>query len=68
MASRFKKQNFPMNDTRTELRRIAERTGHTLGDVLELWTERSAHREYDAGETRENAERLALLDVAAMLG
>lgn len=47
-----------------QLARIAKRSGRTLDDVTELWNERAAHREYDAGKPRAEAERLALDDVA----
>lgn len=38
-------------------RRLDER------DVLEWWTERAAVREYDGGTQRDEAERLAMVDV-----
>jgi hypothetical protein len=47
-----------------QLARLAKRSGRTLADVTELFEERAAHREYDAGKKRADAERLALDDVA----
>lgn len=47
-----------------QLARLAKRSKRTLEDVTELWNERAAHREYDAGKPRKEAERLALDDVA----
>lgn len=46
---------------------IAKRSRRTLDDVTELWNERAAHREYDGGKSRKEAEMLALDDVANML-
>lgn len=46
---------------------IAKRSRRTFDDVAELWHERAAHREYDAGKSRKEAEQLALDDVANML-
>lgn len=43
---------------------IARRSRRTLDDVTELWHERAAIREYDAGKSRKDAERDALDDVA----
>ncbi len=37
-------------------------------DILELWTERSAIREYDGKMSRERAEYLALRDVRKIIG
>lgn len=46
---------------------IAKRSHRSLDDVTELWNERAAHREYDGGKSRKDAESLALDDVANML-
>lgn len=43
---------------------IARRSKRPADDLAELWNERAAHREYDAGKKRADAERLALDDVA----
>jgi hypothetical protein len=43
---------------------IAKRSGRTVEDVAELWNERAAIREIDAGKRRRDAEQLALDDVA----
>ena len=43
---------------------LAKRSKRTIEDVTELWHERAAHREFDAGKPRAVAERLALDDVA----
>jgi hypothetical protein len=54
-----------MTKTQTEyLERVAKRSRRTFDDVAELWNERAAHREYDAGMRRVDAERRALDDVA----
>jgi len=43
---------------------IAKRSKRSIEDVTELWHERAAIREYEAGKKRRDAERLALDDVA----
>lgn len=43
---------------------LAKRSGRSIDDVTELWNERAAIREYIAGKSRKEAERLALDDVA----
>ncbi len=43
---------------------IARRSKRPIEDVTELWEERAAHREFDGGKRRVDAERLALDDVA----
>jgi hypothetical protein len=43
---------------------LAKRSGRTVDDVTELWTERAAIREYDGGKRRREAEYLAMDDVA----
>ena len=54
-----------MTKTQTErLELIAKRSRRTFDDVTELWEERAAIREYEAGKRRVDAERLALDDVA----
>lgn len=54
-----------MTTAQTEyLARVAKRSGRTIEDVTELWNERAAIREYDAGMKRATAERSALDDVA----
>lgn len=54
-----------MTNTQTErLALIAKRSKRTLEDVTELWHERAAIREFEAGKKRVDAERLALDDVA----
>lgn len=47
-----------------QLTRLAKRSGRTLDDVTEMWDERAAILEYEAGLTRASAERAALDDVA----
>jgi len=46
---------------------IAKRSRRTIDDVTEIWHERAAMREYDAGKPRKEAESLALDDVANVL-
>ena len=43
---------------------LAKRSKRSIEDVTELFQERAAHREYDGGKKRKDAERLALDDVA----
>jgi len=43
---------------------LAKRSGRTVDDVTELWTERAAIREYEGGKRRKEAEYLAMDDVA----
>lgn len=52
---------------RDRLQLLARRSKRQLYDLAELWNERAAHREYDAGKSRKEAERLALDDVADMV-
>jgi len=40
----------------------------TNADLLELFTERAASREYDGGATREHSENRALIDVRRITG
>jgi hypothetical protein len=47
-----------------QLQRLAKRSGRTLDDVTELWTERAAIRQHDGGARKVDAERDALDDVA----
>lgn len=46
-----------------KLQDIARATKQPYADILELWQERAAIREYDGGIAREDAERLACDDV-----
>jgi hypothetical protein len=48
------------------LERIASESGRSPLDVLELFLERAAIREYDGGLSRAEAERLAVEDVREM--
>jgi hypothetical protein len=41
---------------------------YTEQDLIELWEERAAIREFDGGMTREAAEKAAYWDVKNMLG
>lgn len=43
---------------------IAKRSGRQVYDVVELWHERAAIREFEGGKKRKDAERDALDDVA----
>ncbi len=43
---------------------IAKRSGRTLDDVTELWSERAAIREHVGGARKVDAERDAIEDVA----
>jgi hypothetical protein len=52
---------------RQQLSTIARRGNVPLPRVLEEWTERSAIREYLGGLSREDAEREAVHDTAAVL-
>lgn len=57
-----------MTRVQTErLELVAKRSRRSFDDAAELWHERAAHREYDAGKSRKEAEQLALDDVANML-
>ena len=42
--------------------------GEGLNDLLDAWEERAAIRQYDAGQTREEAEWAAARDVAGSKG
>ena len=50
------------------LEQIASDTGRSPLEVLELFLERAAIREYDAGFERTHVEHLALGDAAEVLG
>jgi hypothetical protein len=43
-------------------------SNYTEQDLIELWEERAAIREFDGGMTREAAEKAAYWDVKNMLG
>ena len=51
------------SDTRRTVQDYAARNGLPVAEVVEWWSERAAIREFDAGETREDAERLAFAEV-----
>lgn len=57
-----------MAENRTKLATIARNIRRPFDDVLELWIERAAIREYEGGATRRDAESAAYFDVANMLG
>ena len=42
---------------------VAEMVSRLPSDLQELWEERAAIREFDANQTRELAEAMALIDV-----
>lgn len=46
---------------------LAKRSGRTLEDVTELWTERAAIREHDGRMRRADADREALVDTSNMV-
>jgi hypothetical protein len=46
---------------------LAGKLGIDAAEVIERWEERSAIREYEAGQTRQDAERDAFEDVRASL-
>ena len=52
---------------RDKLVGIAKHTGRAFHDVLELFTERAAIREFEGGTKRGEAEASALLEVAGMV-
>ena len=52
---------------RDKLVAIAKHTGRAFHDVLELFIERAAMREFDGGMKRGEAEASALLEVAGMV-
>lgn len=54
----------PTRPQHERLALLAKRSGRTVDDVTELWHERAAIREYDAGKSRREAESLAFDDVA----
>jgi hypothetical protein len=43
-------------------------SNYTEADLIELWEERAAIREFDGGMTRDRAEQAAYWDVKNMLG
>ena len=54
-----------MNKTqRGHLETIARKAKRPVADVIEIWEERAAIREYDAGMNRRQAESEAMIDVA----
>lgn len=50
-----------------KLELLARRSGRTLDEVTELWTERAAIREHEGGMRRADADREAIVDVANMV-
>ncbi len=52
-------------EPRAELRALSNQKGIAYAEVVELWMERAAIREFDGGMTRADAERAALDDVKA---
>ena len=46
---------------------LAEKLGLDAAELIERWEERAAIREYEAGQTRPEAERDAFEDVRAEL-
>lgn len=53
--------------SRAACEEIARSAGVPVDDVLELWNERAAIREYEGGQSRTDAEAAALDDVRAMV-
>lgn len=51
--------------SRAACEEIARSAGLPVDDVLELWNERAAIREYEGGQSRADAEHAALDDVRA---
>jgi hypothetical protein len=47
---------------------LARKLGIDAAGVIERWEERAAVRQYDGGQTRQDAERDAFEDVRAELG
>ena len=61
----MRKQEDRMTAEQTKhLTRIAKRCGRPLPEVIEMFEERAAIREYEGGAKRTHAERDALADVA----
>ena len=52
-----------MIELRAELRALSNRQRIAYAEVVELWMERAAIREFDGGMARADAERAALDDV-----
>jgi hypothetical protein len=54
--------------SRAKLELIAKRSGRPIDDVIEMWVERAAIREYEGGAKRADANAAALIDVANICG
>ena len=50
-----------------QITRLAKRTGRSMDDLTEMFEERAAIREFEAGKRRRDAEGLALNDVAGIV-
>lgn len=51
-----------------QVRLLGEQAGVDIDEVVELWSERAAVREYDGGQSRADAERDAVGDVRRLIG
>jgi hypothetical protein len=56
----------PTGEHHVAIAEIAERTGKDVAELLDLWDERAAIRQYEGCADRAEAERLAVVDVEAM--
>lgn len=55
----------PTGEHHHALAQLAERTGREVGELVDEWHERAACREYEGSATREEAERMATVDIEA---
>lgn len=53
----------PSGEHHQAIREIADESGRDVVDLLDLWDERAATRQYDGNLSRADAERLAVDDV-----
>lgn len=51
-----------------QVKDLARRLGVSDSVLVEHWCERASHREYDAGMSRDEAERLAVDDIVSIYG
>ena len=55
----------PTGECHYAIAEIAQACGRDVGDLVEEWHERAAAREYEGGATRDEAERMAVVDLRA---
>jgi hypothetical protein len=56
----------PTGEYHEAIAEIAQRTGRDVSDLLDLWDERAAIRQYEGCTDRATAERMAVADVETM--